>query len=743
MGLFDRLTGASPRRRSPQEVEPEPVFELTVTIGEESSSFSIPFVPDDYGPGGLGGEGPEQSAVDCWHALGEPVEVAGRRIGGGVYVGSGLRGADSNYIREPSLIVPELPVADSTEEEIPERHYWPSYDGLDEGHRGAYLDWLAGPRRAERAPETYLFIYLYGLERRLLADPGEDGDAAAERAGLIAELERLASEVGEDSAHSGFAHHCRALLSFLDAQDLLREVRRVEPPTEPSGWEVPGPLKLMIGELAAAGRPLPAELALSWTLTSPEAYLRTPAQRCREEFATLFALRYRETHGEGIALLRPQKKLKLSYSPSSQGLREVGEQTGVPDVTGTDALIEPLRELGRHCCTELDPFSRWLGRNPEQRGGLQSLALLPAPLLAEAESAELDALRRMLAEITATEEPWFFDQGELIELWSPGAEKLPKKEAVMASQLVEALGFAIEPDQRFGGPSPRPGTPAVLFESNEGDPRSPSPAYAVAGLLLHLMSAVAAADGKISSEEELLLSHIHGVEELYPGERARLQAHASWLTRSKPKFNGMRKKLEQLNGGQREGLARSLIALAAADGEVTPEEVKVLSKIFDLLGLDPKRVYSELHSAGSADPGERSPLLGSDGEGESRREDRQGRALDRAAIDRKVEETALVSTMLAGIFEDHEASDTGPATPSPAASPATAGAPDRELLRRLCEREQWPRQDLEALAAELDVLIDGAIERLNDEAFESCEEPLAEGDDPLYIDKRVGEELLG
>src|SRR6185437_13724183 len=82
------------------------------------------------------------------------------------------------------------------------------------------------------------------------------------------------------------------------------------------------------------------------------------------------------------------------------------------------------------------------------------------------------------------------------------SDKLPKKEAVMVAQLLEKLGYGIEPDQRFGGPALKRETLAVLFQGQAGDPRAPSPAYAAATLLLHLLTAVAAADGVVSEDEE-------------------------------------------------------------------------------------------------------------------------------------------------------------------------------------------------------------------------------------------------
>lgn len=409
----------------------------------------------------------------------------------------------------------------------------PSYGRLSDGQRGSYLDWLAGPRRISGADQSYLFLYFYGLERRLFFDAKHDSNAAAERGTLVAELRRMGDETTDDQ-HRSFVDYLKNLLDFIAAQDQLAGVGDAEPPREKAGWDLPMALRLMMGEVAAAGLPLPAELATSWVLTSPEAYLRTPAERCSAEFADLFEIRYRERFGEGLKL--PSiPLLSLRYRPASRGLEEVEEQTKLPDVCQSAKLVETLRELGRDCCTELDPYSRWLGRNPEG-AGFKGTALLPAPLLAKADNPQLRSLRNRLEQLSSGEEPWLIEGAELIDLWFPEADKLPKKEAVMVAQLLEKLGYGIEPDPRFGGPPLKRETTAVVFPGQAGDPRAPSPAFAAASLLLHLLAAVATADGVVSEdEEEVLESHIHGARELSEGERHRLRAHGRWLLHSPPK----------------------------------------------------------------------------------------------------------------------------------------------------------------------------------------------------------------
>jgi uncharacterized tellurite resistance protein B-like protein len=739
MGLFDRwLNRPAPARPQPAF---EPTYEVTVRIGEETSSIEIPIEPDWGFSTGSAARGPRQTASQCWIPASREVEVAGRRIRGLIYVGENLPGADTEYWIEPALIDPTLPATTAAPGE-PFAGYWPSYDRLSSGHRGSYLDWLAGPRPIEEADQSYLFLYFYGLERRLLFDAKHDASAAAERGAIVAELKRLRDEMTDDQ-HGSFVVHLESLLDFLAAQDQLAGVGNTEPPRKKIGWDVPMALRLMIGEVAAAGLPLPAELATSWVLTSPEAYLRTPAERCPTEFANLFEVRYRERFGEGLTL-SSLPLLSLRYRPASRGLEEIEEQTKLPDVCQSTKLVESLRELGRDCCGELDAYSRWLGRNPDD-AGFKGTALLPAPLLARADNPQLRSLRGRLEQLSSGEEPWLIEGAELIDLWSPESDKLPKKEAVMVAQLLEKLGYGIEPDQRFGGPALKRQTLAVLFRGQAGDPRAPSPAYAAASLLLHLLAAVAAADGVVSEDEEKMLeSHIHGADELYEGERHRLRAHAQWLVHSPPQPGSLRKRLEVLGPDEHRAVAHAVVTLAAADGEIDPAEVKTLQKIFSLLDLDPESVYSDLHAITAGD----GPVIVREGRPEEagrpippRPEAEERRGLDRNAIDEKIEETAAVSSLLAGIFVEPEDE---PEAPAPALASGDANGLDRAsaaFLEELGKRESWARQDIERLAGSLDLMVDGTLESLNELAFDLCGAPLAEGDDPIEVDLEIAKEM--
>ncbi len=65
------------------------------------------------------------------------------------------------------------------------------------------------------------------------------------------------------------------------------------------------------------------------------------------------------------------------------------------------------------------------------------------------------------------------------------------------------------------------------------------------------------------------------------------------------------------------------------------------------------------------------------------------------------------------------------------------------LLLRLGEQASWVRSDYEKLVKEIGLLPDGALETLNEAAYDLCDEPLTVGVDPILIDQDVYREVAG
>ena len=60
----------------------------------------------------------------------------------------------------------------------------------------------------------------------------------------------------------------------------------------------------------------------------------------------------------------------------------------------------------------------------------------------------------------------------------------------------------------------------------------------------------------------------------------------------------------------------------------------------------------------------------------------------------------------------------------------------------LLQKPVWKPKDIEAVAAPLGLMANGALERLNDMAFEVRDEPIFEGDDPIEVNISLAKELL-
>jgi len=689
-----------------------------------------------------------------------------------VYVGSRL-GAVGGQGPEPALIDPRLKVDwRNPDWQGAELDYWPSYDRIPARSRAAYLTWLADARTQRSVPIGYVFLFFYGLERRSIVDLRLDA-SHPEIAQISHEVRRLLDMYGDNRSFERYASDFLDLLAGADA--LQADLAPPDHTQLPQEWDVPLVVRIALGRYVAAGQPIPADWALTLLRTHPDAYLRTPATRCVAEFDALFKIRYRAAFGAGMTVRPPKATVHLSYRPASGGFTgEVKADLGsIPDITRITGPITKLRDLGAECTDELDAYSRFIGRNPDAVGTPPAAGLLPHDLLATQGGPAIAGLRAWATEAVSTG-PVIVDLEVVVEKWSPGrTAKLAKADAVGIAALLGKFGVGVEPDVRFGASTPTPGSQVLLFVQPVTAPAAPSPAYTTAAALVHLTAVVAAADGSVTPQERAqVAAHLETILGLDDLERSRLEAHLLWLTAGKPALRGLKKRLDALSGPQRTAIGRFLVDVAAADGQVTPDEIATLTKVYKLLGLDEGEVYRTVHSLGSADLG---PQTVRPAEPEkrwaipaARPQEREAAGhipaavqLDPAKVRARLAETATVTALLADIFTDDDAEAAVPAAlvteastalarPSAAESASVPGPsvpgldPAHSALAALLRTHTtWERSDLEELAAQLGLpLLDGALDRVNEAALDACGEPLIEGDDTFEVNDYAVEELF-
>lgn len=737
--LYRNRSGA----REPERQQPEPSppsrnsLSLRVTIGASS-----------------GGSGTLVSASECWVPPGRDTTVARRHIPGGMlYVGSGLISL-SGYRTEPALIDPALPI-DGTN---PDRDgscfsYWPSYETIPAGSRAAYLDWLATGRSAPGTAIGYVFLFFYGLERRLLVDARDSAEARDEAPMIVAEVRRLLALYGSSSG--SFRNYATGFLGVATAMFGATDLDASTDLVGTSSVDVPAPVRVALARLARSRTPVPADLAFALYATHPGTRSATPLRRCADEIRTLFVGRYRHRLGEGLVVPPARTQLELTYTPASSGFAGTMTHT-VADLYEADVLARvpaEIREVGDGCVADLEAYSRFLGRRREEQASLKGLALLPAELLATASSSALDALRSWLDRCAGSGIPAVVSGADLLALW-PGAEdRLPKAEAVALSQLLEKLGYGLEPDVRFGGPALNRGKPMVIYRLPPTGLVAPTAAYAAGSVLLNLSVAVACADGGLNEVEQTHLEeHLERGLGLDEAEVPRLRAHLRWLVAVSPGLAGVKKRLEATSDAMRGKIAAFLVSVAGADGRLDASEVRTLQRIYRLLGRDEDEVFATLHdleaqriadddgpvvvrAAGVEEVGVAIPPPPAKASSTIR--------LDMERVKVKLAETATVSALLADVFTDdvdaerHE-QPIAPWSTSPDVDKVEgviAGLDERhsKLLRQVNADKSLSREKFEDLASGLGLLPDGALDVLNERAIELFGEPVLEGDEDLTI----------
>src|SRR5690606_24013446 len=117
-----------------------------------------------------------------------------------------------------------------------EMDYWPSYSKVTPSARAGYLKWLQGGRRDPDAYIGYVFLFFYGIERRVLHDAQHSSAAATEVPALVQEVKDLLRVYGSNSSFRGYATR------FLDLVEVTQgsfDTARVSPPLRREGWELP------------------------------------------------------------------------------------------------------------------------------------------------------------------------------------------------------------------------------------------------------------------------------------------------------------------------------------------------------------------------------------------------------------------------------------------------------------------------------------------------------------------------
>lgn len=695
-----------------------------------------------------------------WMPPDEDITVNGFVISGGM-IHTSVPGAGlMSYDQTSECIDPSLPVVYNPREFDQRIHPPYSYHGLSPVCRGTYLAWLAGGRWAQDAQIGYVFLYLHGLERRAIVDAKSSSTARAELPLIDAEVARLLVIYGHDRSFRRAAMELRGYLATRLV--ISQDVTTLSPPDPAAMGTYPFmALRIALGRFAARDHRLPAAWVYSWALSRPGIEVPTALRICPDDFRRLFLKRLNNRYPSGIPVTPTRIPTDFRYQPANPSLAAVRVDLGQTDVTTDAETIGVVTGLVEECARDLDPYARLISREPTSSTTLAALAVLPDELIADDHPVVIAARALVTRHLGSDTGPVVIDADELRAFGAFHAtDRMSKPDAMAVAQLLGRFGIGMEPDVRLGGPTPGNG-PVVLFRAVHPQAATASAEYAAAAALLHLAAAVADADGEISeSEQAHLAEQVVATPDLSDGERERLSAHVAWLSAGNIELDRITTRLANLTTSARAQVGELLVATVVADGEIHPNEIITLRGIYTLLGLDPDSLYARFRPPSTTttdtDPDrtlnlfvESPPDLVDTETTDDRPLEVGGTVLDNRAIADKHAEATALAALLSSVFADDEEIPPPPIPDIDETEPVSGLDTEHSaFVHRLGERSVWSRADMTALCAELGLIIEGAIDTVNEAAIDAVGEFLIEdhvtsgNPDGLQIDHDIRKELL-
>ncbi len=699
----------------------------------------------------MGGFSPAKSRnkeLGRWVVPGETIKIDKFEINRGfVYIGGRLDSTDG-YGTEASLIDPTLKINTNSPDYTGEyMDYWPSYDSITPKSRVAYLEWLASDRSDPETCIGYVFLYFYGIERRLLVDDRNGAVPCNEREALVLELKRLKNIYGHNRSFNSYA------TSFLSYLWVINHQNDNEQPSNDllvAKRNFTSVFKFLLASSVQNGKPVNEDLALAWVKSHPDYSLRTPARRCEDEFGVLFKLRYKTRFGDGLKIKPNKTKLLIDYYAASASLRGNYQiKLDLPDASFLKAPVRKLMDLAESCTKELEPLSRFIGRPSNSRDSIGALSLLPNDLAGLISDPRLDRIKTWMNSRESVRDRLISVRSLFDHLGEKPPLKINKKEAEMLSAVAEKAGFGIAPDIRFHQSKPDIDGKIMLFPGGHGEDFSPSSEFRKVGTILRLGSLVAGIDNHIADSEigllENLVAQNQKLEEI---EKHSLNAYMHWRLNTPPNTAGLKRRLEILNKSDKIAISHILIGVALADGRIDPAEITQLEKLYGQLGLDKTMVASDIHNLSSDKPPhvkqKRATIVETPPEAQPA--EPLSLSLDRDLLKLYEEETKDVQSVLESIFADDDILDE-PETEIISGAQIFDGAIHRldakyrNLYEKLITREKWSLEEVEKLCQEQQLMTDGAVEAINDWAFDNVDAPLIDDGSVVYIDLEVAEEI--
>jgi hypothetical protein len=675
-----------------------------------------------------------------WCKPGDMITIGNHVItSGNFYLGKDMMA--ENRLIECSLINPDLNHKFSDESyEDSTLKYWPEYAKISATCRGTYLFWLSGERNDPDTPLGYVFLYFYGIERRLLIDFPNGLVSNDEYLNLYTEVKRLKEIYGYSRS---FRNYSGGLLDYISVSAPHIIAPRIN---SNDSDEISFELRFVLANMMKDKKPWPVDIAFKWAKLITNNHSKAIYNRCKEETAVLFKYHYEQEFNEGIVVISSKARLQFNYQTASRSIAKFK-----PIISG---LYEPknaqeenikLAQLLLKVEKDLESYSRFLGklensRNENARYGIDALVLLPKSYLTLCDVPLISNFKEWLTHLVHERSGDVSLSKIWLQLNMLVSGKISKKELSLLTKLFEKTGYGFSPDPRYNPEKLKFDSDISIFKSDfEGDFAPSGTFYRVQALIK--FGAILFSKDNDFDFNSIMMSLIFN-DDLLDVEKNHLTSYLKWIVSSDLSIKGLKPFTKNLSKDDVLMISHSLVGMYASTGIVCIDKMKMLEKIYLALGIEKESVVTDLHNASS---GSYNKVKTNTAE--------KIFEIDHDNLRRIESETSDVQSILGDIFDmdiENELENEFTVKKDIMKDIAVEvenfhGLSGNNLIlfNELKQKEEWENCDVQSLCKKLNLMVDGAIEEINDWSFDLVDSPVIEIEDVIIIDLEIIEEIEG
>ena len=625
--------------------------------------------------------------------------------------------------------------------------YYPQYSNISPDQRANYLTWLASGRRCDIHDIGYVFLFFYGLERRVIVDKSDFSPVILEVLHLIKRYPDSRSFQGYLTGFISYAVALTGIEKLTEQAFTSIFVNGISVQTEDS-------LSIYLAWLNLKNRPLPGVLAYEVARNDSRSSRSVVLKRIPEQHQKLFLQKYTARYGEGIILKVSKKPFSLDYRPASLSLlqRSIGRTLptlSIPHVLGIPSQFKGVVKIWQECINELKKVSTHVGKGLELTSR-EAYENLPEELRSDYDHPDKAIWDQVVEKYTENHGYAKIPVSELAQLREiPIRKKLTRKQSLDIANAAKLINYALVPDP-WSIQRPYNWDEKIALLPSDGviDEESDN-YYHAAALMLELGIGMAAADGHLDREEVIHISRMMREQFRLPREYARrLEVFRDILIKTPPSLTGLGKRIRDiLAPDRRQFLGHYLVSVAAVDGVIDPAERKALKAVYKAMELPVQELEALLEKieVKSSEPAVIQPAQPGT-KGETIPQKKPQITLNMELIKEINKDTAAVAAMIGQAMGEYEEVEEG--EEPDVTKPITTTVSDNDrfssldvryktALSELIENTSLSKDHLASIARRHELMPAGMIDAINEWADETLGDYLIEGDGPYTIQKQL------